>query len=105
MPRIAVTRTIHSMPGKRQEMMESITHGDEVRRKWGMVDSYVMEKVIDPQIIFVIQVWESEEHYERWRQCPERARILSVASGLRVREPGLRYRVLERARAEGTRRK
>ncbi len=104
MPKIAVTRTIHALPGKRQEMVENLERDDEVRRKWGMVDSFVLEKVIDPLIIFVMQIWQSEEHYERWRQSAERNKLLGSGRGFRVREPGLRYRVLEHERAEGARR-
>ncbi len=60
-----------------------------------MIESLVLEKVIDPTMIIVIQIWESRERYQAWRRSPDRAKLLAGGRGLGVREPSLLYRVLE----------
>ena len=99
MARIAVTRTIHALPGKRQQHLDFLKRSDAVRRQWGMVESLVMEKAVDPQVLVVIQIWQSDERYQAWQRSAERAAVIAEGRRLRVREPGLLYRVIEDTRA------
>ncbi len=51
MRKVAVMRTIHALPGKREQYLDYVKQADEVRRKWGMVDSLVLEKAVDPTVL------------------------------------------------------
>ncbi len=99
MPRIAVTSTVHFLPGKREQYLQYLNRADAVRRKWGMLDSIIMEKVVDPRVLVLVEIWESEERYEGWRTSPARSKVMAEGRQWRVREPGLRYRVLDPEKA------
>lgn len=95
MGRIAVTRTIRFLPGKRQQYLDHLKAADALRAKWGMSDSLIMEKAIDPEVILVIQIWDDVERYEAWSKSQERSKVMAEGRHLRVREPTVMYRVLE----------
>jgi len=75
MPQIMLIRSIHTPPGNRERTIEWIRQTEEVRRQWGQISQYFTKGITDPSEYLFIQVWESLEAYQNWKQSPERQRL------------------------------
>jgi len=87
-------RSIHMPSGSRERAIEWIRQTEEVRRQKGQVSQHFVKGITDPREYLFIQVWESLEAYQNWKQSPERARLAAERQRLLTHGPVLFYEVL-----------
>ncbi len=94
MGRVALVQTVHLLPGKADEAIAWLREGEEIRKKWGLAQQLIMRKPYDPSVYMVVQVWDSEDAYKKWKTSEERAKGLEQGRRLRVREPSVIYELV-----------
>lgn len=94
MPQITLIRSIQMPPGSRERSIEWIHQTEELRRQAGQISQYFLKGITDPNEYLFIQVWQSLEAYENWKQSPERQRLAAERQRLLTHGPVEFYEVL-----------
>ncbi|MBI2864145.1 MAG: hypothetical protein HYX94_06235 [Chloroflexi bacterium] len=94
MGRIALVQTVHLLPGKADEAVRWLRDGEIIRRQWGMNEQIILRKSYDPSVYMVVQIWESLDAYNKWKNSEERGHSLEEGRRFRVREPSVIYEVV-----------
>ncbi len=94
MAQMALTRQVYFLPGKRDEAVNLLKQHEAIRRRYGLVQQLILRKNVDPSVHLIIQIWESEEAYQRWLKSEDRARVWAEERKLRAREPTVTFTVL-----------
>jgi heme-degrading monooxygenase HmoA len=87
-------RAIHMSPGNRERTIEWIRQTEEVRRRFGQVSQYLAKGITDPTSHRFIQVWQSLDAYQAWKQSDDRERLASERQRLLTHGPVEFYEIL-----------
>ncbi len=91
---LMILRPIHPLPGRHQDALAWLTQTEPVRRNAGQITQYVLRSVIDSREFLFVQVWESREAYERWRETPERAGLADERQRFLTHDPTRLFEVV-----------
>lgn len=94
MAELVIIRPVHFNPGRQDEAVAWARETEPIRRRYGMLHQWVLKGVVDQWDCQMIQVWQSEEAYQHWRQSEDRARLVEERSRLAAHDPTKHYRVL-----------
>jgi heme-degrading monooxygenase HmoA len=91
---LVIVRPVHFHPGRQEEAVAWARETEEIRRRYGMRHQWVLRGVVDAMDCQMIQVWESEEAYQRWRQSDDRKRLVHERARFASNDPTKHYRAL-----------
>ena len=94
MAELVIVRPVHFHPGRHEEAVAWARETEPVRRQYGLLHQWVLRGIVDSSDCQMIQVWESEEAYQRWRQSDDRVRLVKERTRFVSNDPTKRYRVL-----------
>ena len=86
--------TIGAAPGKRDELVDHLTHRNDALREIGCLNYEVGTNADHPDTVFVVELWESEEAHRESLDLPEvRASIAAARPLLSGEFGGFRFTV------------
>ena len=91
---LVIIRPVHFHPGRQEEAIAWARETEPIRRQYGMLYQWVLRGVVDQWDCQFVQVWESEEAYQRWRRSDDRARLVQERTQFVSNDPTKHYRVL-----------
>jgi heme-degrading monooxygenase HmoA len=94
-PKLAIIRRIHLLPGREDEGVRWLNATEPTRRAAGQITQLVMRGQIDPHEYQWVQVWRDHEAYDGWRRSDERGRLATERGRYMTHEPSRLYDVLE----------
>ncbi|MGQ9674988.1 MAG: antibiotic biosynthesis monooxygenase family protein [Chloroflexota bacterium] len=95
MPQVMLMRPVRFLPGKVKEGIEWTRAVEPIRRHWGMRSQTVARGIVDTSSYLLIQVWESQEAYNRWKASEDRARLVVESRRFCVYDPSVPYEIIE----------
>lgn len=94
MAQVTVVRPVHFLPGREAEGIAWAKETESIRRRWGMQQQLVLKGTVDRSAYLLIQIWESAEAYQAWRQSAERAQLARQGQRFVLYDPSDVYDVL-----------
>lgn len=87
--------TLGAVAGKRDELVAHLTQRSDVLREIGCLSYEVGTNDEDPDTVFVVELWDSEEAHKRSLELPEvQASIAAVRPLLSGKFGGFRFTVV-----------
>ncbi len=94
MAKLMIVRKIIPQPGRVPEAIRWMKEKEAQRKQRGQISQVLSRSMTDPNEYLFIQIWESKEAYEKWRNSEERAALAKERQALLAHEPILFYEVL-----------
>ena len=91
---LVIVRPVHFHPGREEEALTWARETEDIRRQYGMRHQWVLRGIVDSMDCQMIQVWESEDAYQRWRQSDDRKRLVRERTRFASNDPTKHYRAL-----------
>lgn len=94
MAELVLVRPVHFQPGRQDEAVAWARQTEPIRREYGLLHQWVIRGMVDQSDCQLIQVWQSEEAYRRWKESDDRKRLVEERSRYAGHDPTKQYRVL-----------
>ncbi|MCL5263674.1 MAG: antibiotic biosynthesis monooxygenase [Chloroflexi bacterium] len=94
MAKLMILRKIIPQPGRIPEAIKWMKEKEKDRQKHGQITQLLARSSTDPSEYLFIQVWESKDAYERWKNSDDRAALAKERQLLLAHDPVLFYEML-----------
>jgi hypothetical protein len=91
---LLMIRPVRFLPGKASEGLEWSRSIEPIRRRFGLKSQFMAKGIIDPTQYVLVQTWECQEAYERYKASAERAELVIQARRLYVFDPSALYEIV-----------
>jgi quinol monooxygenase YgiN len=92
MDRYVVIRTVEMPPEAVERTAEWLRATEPTRQAWGMLFQLLARQIISPRTYVLVQVWQSEEAYNRWRASEDRKKLAAEAPRMYIHATTYAYR-------------